>query len=296
MPWLQLETEAGLQHPEALESVLEDLGAVAVSFRDAGDEPILEPAPGETPRWSSTIVTALFPADMQATDLTQALDGHIDSGQLRFSVIGDRDWHAEWRSTLQPLQFGNRLWVVPDDMSAPGTDAAAIFVYLSPGMAFGTGEHPTTAMCLEWLDGQVLTDASVLDYGCGSGLLAIAALSLGAPHVSAVDIDPQALEATRSNAANNSCLDRLIVDFPEEISDGRKYDVLVANILSGTLVELGPAIRDLMAPGARLALSGILAHQANQVRSAWSDWATLEVVRQTDEWVLLAGQKHGIQD
>jgi ribosomal protein L11 methyltransferase len=294
MPWLQLETAAGIKEPEVLEPVLEALGAVAVSFRDAGNEAILEPAPGETPGWSNTIVTALFPDEFVADDLTRALEGHIDTGQLNFTVIDDRDWHAEWRGTLQPLRFGERLWVVPDGLSASAADDAAVCVQLSPGMAFGTGEHPTTAMCLEWLEGQALSGSSVLDYGCGSGLLAIAALALGAEHVSAVDIDPQALDATRSNAANNDCLDKLFAGFPEEISSGRKYDVLVANILSGTLVDLGSAIRDLMSPGARLALSGILAEQAEHVCSAWSDWAALEVVSQIDEWVLLAGQKHGM--
>ena len=294
MPWLQLETEAGQQNPEKLEPMLEGLGAVAVWFRDAGDEPILEPAPGETPGWSSTIVTALFPSDTQAADLTSALTAIVDVGQLSFSVIEDRDWHAEWRGTLQPQLFGKRLWVVPDGMSAPSADDDSACVYLSPGMAFGTGEHPTTAMCLEWLDTLALADKSLLDFGCGSGLLAIAALALGAGHVRAVDIDPQALDATRSNAINNACLGRLDVSFPEEIGGGRKYDVLVANILSGTLVELGPAICKLMSPGAQLALSGILADQADQVRAAWSDWATLEVASQVEDWVLLAGQKHGI--
>jgi ribosomal protein L11 methyltransferase len=176
-------------------------------------------------------------------------------------------------------------------MDATHADAC---VYLSPGMAFGTGKHPTTAMCLEWLDAQELAGTAVLDYGCGSGLLAIAALALGADYISAVDIDPQALEATRSNAANNACLDRINVSLPEEISSSRKYDVLVANILSGTLVELGPVIDNLMAAGSRLALSGILADQADQVRSAWSDWATLEVTSQVEDWILLTGQKHGI--
>ena len=294
MPWLQLETEAGQQNPESMEPVLESLGAVAVYFRDAGDEPILEPAPGETPSWSSTIVTALFPEGTQAADLTRALAGIIDAGQLNFAVVEDRDWHAEWRNTLQPLQFGNRLWVVPDGMNAPDGGNERACVYLSPGMAFGTGEHPTTAMCLKWLDAQELANTAVLDYGCGSGLLAIAALALGADYVQAVDIDPQALEATRCNATDNACLDRLNVSFPEEINDSRKYDVLVANILSGTLVELGPVIRELMSPGARLALSGILATQADQVQSAWSDWAILEVASQIDDWILLTGCKHGM--
>jgi ribosomal protein L11 methyltransferase len=294
MPWLQLEAEPGQQSPDKMEALLEELGAVAVWFRDAGDEPILEPALGETPIWSSTIVTALFPPETTAAALTSALADMVDASQLSFAVIEDRDWHAEWRGTLQPLLFGQHLWVVPDGVPSPIAKGEGTCIHLSPGMEFGTGEHPTTAMCLEWLDGQSLTAASVLDYGCGSGLLAIAAAALGAGSVQAVDIDPQALAATRSNAVKNACLERINVNFPEEITDDRKYDVLVANILSGTLVELAPVIRNLMAPGARLALSGILADQADQVRTAWSDWATLEVASQVEDWVLVTGQKHGI--
>jgi ribosomal protein L11 methyltransferase len=291
MAWLQLETALGQHHPEQLEPVLEELGAVAVWLRDAGDEPILEPAPGETPQWSETIVTALFPAATQRDHLTAALRGMIEGDELHFSIIDERDWQAEWDATLQPIRCGKRLWVIPDGLPLPDD---GVCVRLSPGMAFGSGEHPTTAMCLEWLDGQNLSGQAVLDYGCGSGLLAIAALALDADYARAVDIDPQALDATRSNAANNECLDRLNVSFPEEIGDNRQYDVLVANILSGTLIKLGPVIRDLVHPGAPLALAGILQDQAEQVCSAWSDWADLTVSNQIDDWVLLSGHKHGM--
>jgi ribosomal protein L11 methyltransferase len=160
-------------------------------------------------------------------------------------------------------------------------------------MAFGTGSHPTTAMCLRWLDEQRLSGRTVLDYGCGSGLLAIAAVALGAECAAAVDIDPQALAATRSNAINNNCLEQIRISFPAEIAGAQQYDVLVANILSGTLIELGPVIRALLQPGAALALAGILAHQADQVCSAWSGWADLAVGDQIDDWVLLTGHKRG---
>jgi ribosomal protein L11 methyltransferase len=293
MPWLQLQTVVGQQQPEVLELALEALGAVVVSFSDAGNEPILEPGPGETPPWSSTIVAALFPPDFNAEQLSEALAPLVEGSHLTFSIIEDRDWQAEWRSTLEPVCFGSKLWVVPEGQTAPRNGA---IVSLSPGMAFGTGEHPTTAMCLEWLDGLPLENQAVLDYGCGSGLLAIAALALGAGYAKAVDIDPQALEATRNNADRNQCLDRLNVSFPEEISDARQYDVLVANILSGTLIKLGPEIRELLAPGARLALAGILAHQATEVKTAWEEWAKLEVSNQIDDWVLLTGQKHGLHE
>ena len=290
MPWLQLETTLGLQDPGQFEEALETLGAVAVWLRDAGDEPLLEPAPGETPLWSNTIVAALFPADTDQETLTAQLAGLLAANALRFSRVEDRNWHAEWQAALQPARYGNRLWVVPAGCDAPPDSAVVHFV---PGMAFGTGEHPTTRMCLEWLDGQALQGSSVLDYGCGSGLLAIAALRLGAARACATDIDPQALEATRDNAINNACLDRLDVLYPEDIKVAEQYDVLAANILSGTLIKLGPAICGLLQPGARLALSGVLADQAAQVCAAWSGWADLRVSARIDDWVLLTGLKTG---
>jgi len=290
MAWLQLETKLGLQHPELLEAALEELGAVAVWFRDAGNEPLLEPAPGETPLWSNTLVAALFPAGTNQELLTEKLADLLAGNPLHFSQVVDRDWHDEWQKSLQPARYGKRLWVVPAGSAAP---PEGVIVHFSPGMAFGTGEHPTTRMCLEWLDTLRLDGNKVLDYGCGSGLLAIAALQLGTAHACAVDIDPQALEATRNNAAANACLDRLDVSYPEEISGLQQYDVLAANILSGILVKLGPAIRALLQPGARLALSGILIDQAPEVCAAWQDWADLRVSARIEDWVLLTGQKHG---
>lgn len=292
MSWLQLETVTGHQQPEALGLVLEEMGATAVWFRDAGEQPILEPAPGQTPLWTATIVAALFPEDTDADGLAAALTDVLDGAELRFRHVDDRDWQADWQNTLRPIRFGERLWVVPDGVAF---DEPGISVALSPGLAFGTGEHPTTAMCLSWLESQPLSGCDVLDYGCGSGLLAIAALALGADHACAVDIDAQAIAATRDNAAKNGCEDRLSACFPEEIETGRQYDVLVANILSGTLIELGPLINQLLRPNARLALSGILEDQAEAVCAAWSDWAALKTDRHDQNWVLLTGTKSGIQ-
>ena len=292
MSWLQLETIIGQQRPETLEPVLEELGATAVWFRDAGEEPILEPKPGETPLWSATIVAALFPEDTDPEMLAAALQDVVEGSELSFTRIDERDWQADWQKTLRPLRFGDRLWVVPDGIAfnKPG-----IGVRMTPGLAFGTGEHPTTAMCLNWLESQPLSGCSVLDYGCGSGLLAIASLALGADEACAVDIDAQALAATRNNAEKNSCSEKLVVCCPEEIAAGRQYDVLVANILSGTLIELGPVISKLLHSNARLALSGILEDQAEAVCAAWSDWAALKTSMQDQNWVLLTGRKHGIE-
>jgi len=292
MSWLQVETTAGHRDPQTLEDAFTELGAVAVWLRDAGDEPILEPAPGETPGWSETIVTALFEDNRSVTSLRTALQSTLPDIELTVRTVADRDWQSEWQQSLKPQRFGDRLWVVPSDVDTPDD---AVVVRLQPGMAFGTGEHPTTAMCLKWLTRQTLQNASVLDYGCGSGLLAIAALALGARRGCAVDIDPQALDATRENARNNGCDEQLLIVKPDAVPADSQYDVLVANILSGILIELGPALRPLVRPGAPLALTGILAHQADAVRSAWAPWADLWVDDQTNDWVLLSGNKRETQ-
>lgn len=290
MPWLQVKTAAGQRDPDTIEAVLGELGAVAVWLQDAGDEPVLEPAPGETPGWSETIVTALFTTDFAEDPLRAALTDRFPAVEWHFSRIEDQDWQAAFEQTLRPLQFGERLWVAPDGSTAP---ADAAVVTLAPGMAFGTGEHPTTAMCLNWLAGQRLDGLNVLDYGCGSGLLAIAAAKLGAAGCCAVDIDPQALDATKDNAVTNSVADRLVIVKPDAVPAGAQYDVLVANILSGTLIDLGPTLRDLVKAGAPLALTGILAEQAEGVAEAWSEWADLNVGDQDGDWVLLSGSKLG---
>jgi len=288
MPWLQVETAAGQRDPETIEDALSELGAAAVWLRDAGDEPVLEPAPGETPGWSETLITALFTTDLAEAELRAALEDCVPGIEWRFVVVEDRDWQAEFEQTLQPMKYGERLWVIPVGTQAPREGAV---VQLSPGMAFGTGEHPTTAMCLRWLAGQQLGDLQVLDYGCGSGLLGIAAAKLGAVGCCAVDIDPQALDASRENAVSNSVTDQLIIVKPDVVPAGAQYDVLVANILSGTLIDLGPTLCDLVRPDAPLALTGILAHQADEVAAAWSGWADLTVGDQDGDWVLLSGSK-----
>lgn len=288
MPWLQVETKAGQSDPSSLENALNELGAAAVWLRDAGDEPVLEPAPGETPIWPESIVTALFPAEVGQQALSLALAESFPDVEFSCTTVADRDWHAEFQQTLTPLSFGNRLWIIPDGSDAP--DAAAV-VRLAPGMAFGTGEHPTTAMCLNWLTRQRLDGAQVLDYGCGTGLLAIAAVMLGAAGCCAVDIDPQALAATLDNATSNNCAGQLVIVKPDAVPARAQYDVLVANILSGTLIELGPTLRDLVKPGAALALTGILAHQADEVAAAWAGWADLNVGDQDGDWILLSGHK-----
>jgi ribosomal protein L11 methyltransferase len=290
MPWLQVETELGQTQPEQLEALFEKLGAVAIWLTDAGNDPVLEPALGTTPLWNSTCMTALFAADADQSALTAALGKVLNADSIRLSDISDADWTGDWQRSLGPLQLGERLWVIQS--SANTVPDGSVVIQLTPGLAFGTGEHPTTAMCVRWLEnlGTTLRGKSVLDFGCGSGLLAIAALKLGAHRACAADIDPQALLASEQNATLNNCSAALSVCYPADLP-AKQHDVLVANILSNTLIECGPMLQNLTAPDARIALSGVLSHQAEMVCSSWADWATLEVTDSSDAWVLISGTK-----
>jgi ribosomal protein L11 methyltransferase len=285
MTWLQIEFELGNLDPERAEEHLLDFGALAVSFRDSGDDPVLEPAPGSTPLWQETTVTALLqePVDRREALSSMAILG-ID--ELKFIELPDKDWRAEWQHQSKPMRFGTRLWLYPWREKYP--DDGRIVVEMEPGLAFGTGEHPTTAMCLRWLDAHFTPGKQVLDYGCGSGILSVAAAALGARHCVAVDIDPQALLATKQNALQNHRQDTISVMQPTILQLQPEYDVVLANILSGTLLKLAPDLQMLSAPKSHLVLSGILEQQAEQVITGF-DWIKLEVADQVDEWVLLHG-------
>lgn len=271
------------------EAVLESLGALVSWTEAADDEEILEPEPGTTPLWQLVRLTALFPDDRSSATLAAVLADRLPTlaGPPRFSTVADRDWDAEWRRGLRPLRFGARLWVCPGDTDCP--EPGAIVIQLDPGLAFGTGTHATTAMCLRWLDSQPLAGRTVLDYGCGSGILAVAALRLGAAAATAIDIDSQALVATAGNARRNDCADRVTVLPPEALPPDARFDCLLANILSGPLIRLAPMLKRHVHPGTRIALSGILATQAAEVGAAFAPWVRLELAADESGWVLLAG-------
>jgi ribosomal protein L11 methyltransferase len=284
--WLQAAVDCAQTDVADIEATFESLGALVTWAQGADDEEILEPEPGATPLWAAVRITALLPSDTPRDRIAAAFPDR----RPHVEVVADRDWDAEWRRSLKPLHFGQRLWVCPEGRPCP--DAAGISLTLEPGLAFGTGTHPTTAMCLAWLDGQALANCRVLDYGCGSGILAIAALVLGAGSAIAVDIDPQALTATRANATRNHCAERLITGLPAELlpaSAQETFGIIVANILSGPLVRLAPELRRFARPATRVALSGILADQAPEVIAAFGPWARLTVVADEGGWVLLAG-------
>ena len=291
MPWLQVRLAITPEQAETYEDALLEVGAVSVTFMDAEDQPIFEPDLGTTPLWSHTHLLALFEADTDETALLSHLQllcgGALPEHQVE--RIEDQDWERSWMDNFQPMRFGRRLWIVPSWHDAPEQDAVNLM--LDPGLAFGTGTHPTTALCLEWLDGQQLEGCSVIDFGCGSGILAIAALLLGAPQAVGTDIDPQALEASRDNASRNG-IDpaRFPVYLPADMPQ-QQADVVVANILAGPLVALAAQITTLVRGGGRLALSGILAEQAEEVRAAYAEAFDLDPTAVKDGWVRISGVK-----
>lgn len=289
MHWLQLEVQIGSADAEALGEALQAMGALSVDYLAAGDSNVLEPAPGETPLWPELRLRALFdPARVAEDELRLAVAATLGAGRqadLQFRRIEERDWLGAFRASLQPLRVGEGLWICPSGTRCP--EPGGIALRLDPGLAFGSGEHPTTAMCLEWL-AEGPTPGRMLDYGCGSGILALAAAALGAAEVVAVDRDPQALAATTANAGAND-IDCIRACRPEALPAALRFDTVVANILSDALIELAPLLCGRLAPGGRLALSGVLASQAEALQAAYAPWIELSERRQRNDWILLAG-------
>lgn len=272
-----------------VEPVLLDQGAYAVTLQDPGGAPILEPDLGTNPLWDTVVVMALFDGDANVAHIRSRLEVALGDGIIRDwreETIPDQDWERAWMDAFEPMRFGKRLWVCPSTHSPP--DPTAITIRLDPGLAFGSGSHPTTSLCLGWLDRQQLEGACVLDYGCGSGILAIGALLLGAREAHGVDNDRQALLASRDNAQRNGVSARLFLHGAGEPAPP-VADILVANILSGTLMELAPRLTVLVRPGGRVALSGILEQQAGAVAAAYADQVDFDRPRFKDGWTLLPG-------
>ncbi|MCB8890006.1 50S ribosomal protein L11 methyltransferase [Vreelandella malpeensis] len=304
MPWLQLRAHVAPEQAELLEELLLEEGATAIGLQDAEDDPVFEPDRGTTPLWQETILTGLYD-DLEGID---AMLSRIEGAwaeqvpgepcpTIEYELLADRDWEREWMDDFAPLKMGQKLWIVPSWIEPP--EANAVNLILDPGLAFGTGTHATTALCLEWLDSLAvegeLDGQTVLDVGCGSGILAIAALRLGAVRADATDIDPQALQASRDNAERNQVTaDRLSLFYPEQLAPGNGYPVVTANILAGPLVELAPTIAGYVAPKGLIALSGILANQAAEVMKAYEAQGLIvdePVLR--EGWVRLTARRPG---
>lgn len=288
--WLELCVSVAQRQTEQVENLLLNLGALAVSLEDAGEDPQYEPAPDSTPLWDQVQVVGLFAGATERQPLLKRLQECLGIGileQTTFRTLADQPWERAWLEHFHPMSFGERLWICPRHLAVDQPDA--VVVRLDPGLAFGTGTHPTTALCLGWLDAHPPTGLNVLDFGCGSGILAIAAAQLGARKIWALDHDPQALTATAENAADNGvgqiiqCLGRN--QLPEASAD-----LVLANILASTLIELREVLLNQLAPGGTLVLSGILEHQADQVIAAYQSHIGLH--RQVmDTWVLLHGTR-----
>lgn len=291
MDWRQFVMNLDSLQSIDVETVLTRHGAVAVTLSDAGDNPVLEPAPGETPLWTDTRITGLFPdeadLDLLKEDLLQSFD-LLRLPEHHIEALEDRLWEREWLKNFRPMKFGRRLWVSPHDFA--GTFDNDVVIRLDPGLAFGTGTHPTTALCLRWLDSLDLQQKEVMDFGCGSGILAIGALLLGAKMATAIDIDPQAITATRSNAVANHVSERLFTSL-NTVDGQRTFDIVVANILAGPLVELAPRLAASIRSNGVIALSGILEEQVDSVRNAYSPWIQFQVPVAEDGWVLLTGTR-----
>ncbi|HEY1992558.1 MAG TPA: 50S ribosomal protein L11 methyltransferase [Gammaproteobacteria bacterium] len=285
MSWLELKLALGDLDAERVEDALEGVGALSVTLEDAGDEPIYEPDADKPSLWSDTRLTALFPAEAHMDAVMARLKAELGLAELpahRIEPLEDRDWVREWLKDFKPMRFGKRLWICPTAYTPP--DPQAVNLILDPGLAFGTGTHPTTALCLEWLDGAELKGKEVVDYGCGSGILAIAAARLGARQLWAVDNDPQALVATRDNAARNGVTQRLAVCLPPAFP-AMQADVLLANILAGPLVSLAPLFAAHLKPGAPLVLSGILGSQEQDIRRAYAPWFKDFATATRGDWI-----------
>ena len=291
MPWLQIKVNTVREQAPTLEDALLDAGAVSVTLQDNADQPILEPGLGETPLWDQVRITGLFDAgiDTRATtnEISNALDSKLPEHQ--WEQLEDKDWEREWMSNYHPICCGERLWICPSWIAPP--EPNKVNILLDPGLAFGTGTHPTTFLCMQWLDQQPLQGLTLVDYGCGSGILGIAALKLGARHVVGVDIDPQALLATSDNAQRNQLADDAMPVYLPPKAPSDQVDIVLANILAGPLAELAPQLSALTRPGGKICLSGILATQADAVMAAYSDDFEFDPIAQKDEWVRITGTK-----
>jgi len=297
MPWLELSLRCRAHDESRLEIALEDIGALSVSLMDAAapenETAILEPGVGETPMWPEMIVTALFAhgTDQQLLlHALEALDDHVDLASAEFRTVEDQDWERAWMDQFKPMKFGGRTWIVPWNLDIPAEAADDVVVRLDPGLAFGSGTHPTTALCLQWLDSLDLAGKSVLDYGCGSGILALAALKLGASAAVGVDNDPQALSASADNAQRNGVGGQLSVHLPDD-EPVASYPVVVANILASALDALAEKLAARVAPGGVIALSGILHGQEDALLSRYATWFDdLRAVR-LDDWMRITGRR-----
>jgi ribosomal protein L11 methyltransferase len=291
MPWIQLKISSPAKYAEQIGDILSANGSQAVSFFDAKDTPMYEPKPGEVMLWPDTEVVGLYDANYDMAALIKRLEKSRVLGKgfaHKIEQLEDKDWEREWMLNFHPMQFGQRLWICPSWRDVP--DPSAVNVMLDPGLAFGTGTHPTTALCLTWLDGLALQDATVVDFGCGSGILGIAALKLGAKRVVGIDIDPQAILASQDNANRNHVGEKIELYLPADQPE-LKADVVLANILAAPIRELRHIISAYCKTGGRLVLSGLLDNQAQEINDLYSQEFDMEPIAIQGDWARVSGIK-----
>jgi ribosomal protein L11 methyltransferase len=292
MTWWQFSLNCQASELEQVEDLMLGLGALSISLSDAGDEPLYEPLPGDYPLWQESIVAATFDGandhEFLYQQLTSELPDHLAS-TVRLKTLQDQDWEQAYKQHFHPLQCAPNLWIVPSWSEPP--DPGATIIQLDPGLAFGTGSHPTTALCLAWLGARDGDYHRVIDYGCGSGILAIAAIKLGAQQVVAVDIDAQALTACNSNMRVNGIGSEQIQVIPPEELEASAADLLIANILAAPLIDLAPRFAELVRPGGQILLSGILDTQLEDIQLAYRPYFKLDPASYRDEWVCIGGNR-----
>jgi len=295
--WLQIHITVDQAQVDFTETLLLSLGAVSVTLDDAEDQALLEPLPGETPLWNKVIVTGIYQQDdseqIDVDSLIKFVQEQLPEAPVRFDELEDQAWERAWMDYYEPIQIAEKFWIVPEWLEAP--DAEATNIKLDPGLAFGTGNHASTFLCLQWLGSIDLKDKIVVDYGCGSGILGVAALLLGAKKVYATDIDPQAVLATKQNAELNGVLDRLFVGLPEEFNaefKSQQADVLVANILAAPLMALAPEFAKLLKADGEFALAGVIEEQVEDVSGVYQEYFDiLNIEKREENWCRISGKR-----
>jgi|TARA_B110000091_G_C13743129_1_gene444242 ribosomal protein L11 methyltransferase len=289
--WYQFELSLGSLNKKCVEKIFNRHNAASITYSDAGTEPIYEPLPGKTPYWKNSLITGLFSIDTDFESLKYDLLISLEIKELPEHTVKKligREWEREWMKDFKPMCFGRNLWIYPEEYS--GQSKGKVIVRLDPGLAFGTGTHSTTKLCLEWLDSLDLENKSILDYGCGSGILGISALKLGASKVTAIDIDPQAIKATTINALKNN-IEKNIFVYDKINDSSEKYDVIVANILAEPLIMLAPLLTKMLKRNGIIGISGILISQVKLIENAYRSFVTFDSSSHHNEWSLICGSK-----
>lgn len=307
MAWQQIHLQLTKEQVELAEALFYEAEAASILLEDAGDEPLFEPMPGEEPLWGDVVLTAIFDTNTDGRfdgaifeSLAHDIAAEVGANRLWLSVLDDKDWTREWMSHYKPIKCAGNLWIVPEWLDTPNPSATNLI--LDPGLAFGTGYHATTRLCLDWLVKQDLTDKVVIDYGCGSGILGVGALLLGAKQVLAVDIDPQAVLATRQNAKLNGVEDKMLVFLPEEFKNyqqthGALADTITANILAKPLIHFAPLFANLLKDKGNIVLAGLIENQVDDVMMAYQPYFDLDTPYHYDDnedhhWYRLSAIKH----